>query len=466
MAASPAEQRNAETDAAAESAAGGRTLLGVRPSAFLELALFFIVLFALDYLAGSGNRFENVQPHPYWIVVLLLSVQYGTSAGVLAAAASAAALRIYNIPEQVVSQDYYQYLYTLTRDPIFWLVAAVMFGEMRMRHIREREELRYELALARKESDAIAASYRKLKDVKENLESRVAGQLKTVFTLYHAARAIDKLDEGEIMLGVADLIRTVMQPEKFSLFLLNNDVLESVTNEGWGEEDDYARWFDHSQQMFEAVVGRQRFLCVARVEDERILQGQGLLAGPLMSADTGEVVGMVKIESLGFMDMSVNGIENFRILCEWIGTALAKARQFREANSQRLFTEEGSLYSSGFIGRQADFLALLGKRLGFETSTITIRPSGIGRLTAGQRNELAAAIGAAVRRSLRDTDMACDFGQHGLMFGVVLPGTPLDRAELVAAKLENAVRGSLPPSMSKLKITFTAARVTADEAAA
>ncbi|MBV5335552.1 GAF domain-containing protein, partial [bacterium] len=329
MSVSTAEERKAD---AAAFAAGGvgdaaptRRLLGLRPSALLELALFFVVAFAFDFLVGSGNRFDGVQPHPYWIVVVLLAVQYGTSEGVLAAVTAAAALRIGNIPEQIVSLDYYQYLYMLSREPIFWLVAAVMLGEMRMRQLREREDLRDSSSLARKESAAIAAAS-KLKEVKENLESRVAGQLKTVFTLYHAARAIDKLDEGEIMLGIADLVRTVMQPEKFSLFLLNNDVLESVTNEGWDDEDDYARWFDHSQQLFEAVVGRQRFLCVAKLEDERILQGQGLLAGPLMSADTGEVVGMVKIESLGFMDMSVNGMENFRILCEWIGTALAKAR--------------------------------------------------------------------------------------------------------------------------------------------
>lgn len=440
----------------------GLRAFGPRPVSVLELALFFVVAFAIDYLGGSGNRFEGVQPHPYWIPVLLLSVQYGTGAGVMAAAVASAALRIGNIPEQLISQDYYQYLFLLTREPIFWLVAAVVFGEMRMRQLREREELRGSLDLSRREADAITQSYRKLKDVKENLEARVAGQLKTVFTLYHAARAIDKLDEGEIMLGVADLVRTVMQPEKFSLFLLNNDVLESVTNEGWGEDDDHARWFDHSSQLFEAVVGRQRYLCVARLEDERVLQGQGLLAGPLLSADTGEVVGMVKIESLGFMDLSVNSIENFRILCEWIGTALAKAKAFREANDQRTFTEDGTLYASGFIGRQAEFLDLLGRRLGFETSTITIRPTGLGRLNSSQRNELAAAIGNAVRKSLRDTDMACDFGQHGLQFGVVLPGTPLDRAELVASKLETAVRGALPARMAKLKIAFTAARVGAE----
>lgn len=450
----------AASDIPAEPLAGGAPrLFGLRRVALAELALFFALAFLVDWLATGLTRFEGVQPHPYWLIVLLLSVQYGTSEGVIAAIASAAALRLGNLPEQAISQDLYQYLHAVSREPILWLVASVVFGELRMRQRRERDDLRAKLDLANRESDAIARSYRQLKGVKENLEARVAGQLRTVFTLYQAARAIDKLDEGEVMLGVADLVRSVMRPEKFSLFLLNNDVLESVTNDGWDDEDPYGRWFDASSPLFETVVGRQRTLCVARPEDERILMGEGVLAGPLVSEDTGEVVGMVKIESLGFMDFSANTVENFRILCEWIGTALAKARRYREANEQRVFVDDGTLYSSTYIGRQAEFLAHLGRRLGFETTTITIRPSGMARLSADQRMEVATAIGRAVRKSLRDTDLACDFGQHGLVFGVVLPGTAMEQARIVAGKLENAVRAALPPPLAGIPITFAAERV-------
>ncbi|CAO3409320.1 GAF domain-containing protein [Azospirillum largimobile] len=438
-----------------------RRWFGLRPVALLELALFFGVALGLDVWFGSGLRFEGVQPHPFWIPVLLLAIQYGTNEGVLAALAASVALRLGNVPDAGITQDLYDHLFTLTREPILWLVAAVLFGELRMRQLREREELRAGLNAARQEAEAIARSYRALKSVKESLETRVAGQLRTVFTLYQAAKSIDRLDEGEVMLGVADLVRTVMKPEKFSLFLLNNDVLESVTNEGWDDDHDtYARWFDSGTALFQQVIARQRQVCVNRVEDERILAGEGVLAGPLVSSDTGEVVGMVKIESLGFTDLSVNTVENFRILCEWIGTALAKARQYRTANEQRVFTDD-ALYSSSYIGRQGEFLALLGRRMGFETTAITIRPTGIGRLSAGQRAELAAAIGEAVRGSLRDTDLACDFGQQGTSFGVVLAGTPLDGARLVEAKLERAVRQALPEALAGITIGFTTRRIEA-----
>lgn len=445
------------------SPASPRRWLGLRPVALLELLLFFAVALGLDVWLGTGTRFDGVQPHPFWIPVLLLAIQYGTSEGVLAALVASVALRLGNMPDAGIDQDLYDHLFTLTREPILWLVAAVLFGELRMRQLREREELRAGLAAARQEAEAIARSYRALKSVKESLETRVAGQLRTVFTLYQAAKSIDHLDEGEVMLGVADLVRTVMKPEKFSLFLLNNDVLESVTNEGWDDDhDSYARWFDSGTPLFQTVIARQRQLCVNRVEDERILAGEGVLAGPLVSSDTGEVVGMVKVESLGFTDLSVNTVENFRILCEWIGTALAKARQFRTASEQRVFTDD-ALYSSSYIGRQAEFLALLGRRMGFETTAITIRPTGLSRLSVAQRADLAAAIGTAVRGSLRDTDLACDFGQQGASFGVILAGTPLEGAKLVEAKLERAVRRELPDGLSNIPIGFVTRRVEPPE---
>ncbi|MBI1207869.1 MAG: hypothetical protein GC191_11340 [Azospirillum sp.] len=435
--------------------------LGLRPVAVVELALFFGLAFALDVLWLDGQRFAGIEPHPFWAPVLLLAVQYGTGAGVVAALAATAALRIGNLPEPTLSQDLYQYLFQVSFLPLLWLVSAVLLGELRLRHLGEREQLRAALDDARREAAAITQSYQQLKQVKDSLEARVAGQIRTVFTLYEAARAIDKLDEGEVMLGVADLVRSVMKPDKFSLFLLNNDILESVTSEGWDEEDSYARWFGAGSTLFEAVIGRQRQLCVAQVEDERILRGEGLLAGPLVSSDTGEVVGMVKIEQLAFMDLNLATIENFRILCQWVGTALAQARAFQRANQTSLVNEEG-LYTSYFFSRQARFLARLGERLGFETSTIVIRPTNLARYSSDQRREVAAVIGAAVRETLRDTDLAFDYGHQGQSVGVVLPATGLDRAQVVAGKLEAAVRGKLPAGMEDLAIEFAAEHVAGD----
>src|SRR3954471_17355116 len=53
-------------------------------SALLQLAGFFVVALMIDHAFLDGNRFAGVQPHPFWIPVVLLSLQFGTNAGVLA----------------------------------------------------------------------------------------------------------------------------------------------------------------------------------------------------------------------------------------------------------------------------------------------------------------------------------------------------------------------------------------------
>jgi len=68
-----------------------------------------------------------------------------------------------------------------------------------------------------------------------------------------------------------------------------------------------------------------------------------------------------------------------------------------------------------------------------------------------------------VRASLRDTDLACDIGHNGLVYGVVLPATGVEQARIVAAKLEAAVRKALPTRLAAITISFIAERVGGGE---
>jgi hypothetical protein len=307
------------------------TVLGLRRLALLEIALALGLLLAFDFAFLDGHRYQDLHPHPFWLIVLVSSVYYGTAEGLAAAALCSVALLAGNLPEATFGQDFYDRLIGLAELPALWLASAVLFGELQGRLRREVVRLRAELASAREREEAITASYRNLERIKDNLEARVAGQLRTVFSVYNAARAIERLGIGDVLLGIADLVRTILAPQKFSLYLLNGNVLEATTSEGWAADDVFAREFEDSTALFQAIVGARRFLNAADEAAEKLLAGEGLMAGPLVSVDTGEVVGMLKIEAIHFKDFNLSGIENFRLLCEWIGTAFANARRFEAA---------------------------------------------------------------------------------------------------------------------------------------
>ncbi|GAB4187767.1 MAG: hypothetical protein OHK0024_28230 [Thalassobaculales bacterium] len=419
----------------------------------LELALFFGLCLAIDHFFLDGTRFREVQPHPFWIIVLLFTAQYGTGEGLAAATAATAVLLVGNLPPQLLQEDPFDYTFRLSANPMMWLTAAVLLGEIRSRQRRRLDAAQAALAAAGERERLLGEAYDRLSAANQGLEERVAGQLRTVFTLYRAARAIEKLGPGEVLLGIADLVREVLSPSKFSVYLLNGNELEAAINEGWEAGDGYATLLDAASPLFRAVIGGQQILCVARPAEARALAGEGVLAGPLISRDTGEVVGMLKIEDMGFLDLHLAAIENFRILCEWIGTAFSTARRYEDAQQGSLMNPDGTLLSATAMSRQSAFLVALGRRVGFSVTMVTLTVSVPDDLGNEARMRLSRLVNEVVGRHLRNTDLAFDFQRGGYDYAVLLPATAAAGAQKVAETLRVRLTERLAQEALPLAVT-------------
>ena len=54
--------------------------------------------------------------------------------------------------------------------------------------------------------------------------------------------------------GIGELVRSILNPAKFSLFLLKGERLEMSASDGWTGEDIYVSAFDSSSPLFQAVA--------------------------------------------------------------------------------------------------------------------------------------------------------------------------------------------------------------------
>jgi polysaccharide biosynthesis protein PelD len=413
---------------------------GIRHPAFLEVTLFLTFALAVDRLFLDGTRFRSLSQHPFWILVLLVTVQYGTNAGLFAAIASSVALLAGNMPLQPAFQDRFQWLFEVIRLPLLWCLTAVTLGELRMRQIRERERLRGQVEEASRRDQILTDGYKRLNAVKEALETRVAGQLRTAVSLYEAARAIEKLDPAEVLLGVSSLVRSVMNPEKFSLYLLKNGALELAFSEGWTSEDRFPRLYTRADPLFQETIGRQRMVSVANPEDERIFAGVGLIAAPLIAPDTGHVAGMLQIERLGFLDLNFSNVQTFKVLCEWIGAAYDNALRYQTARSEGVMNAQTELFAYGFLARQLSLFTLLARRIGFDLTMIVVRLENPDGLTNAQRVRVPIAFGQMVSKVLRQSDLVFDYQRTGAEFALVLPATKANGAYMVIDKLEAGIK--------------------------
>ena len=431
-----------------------RSLAGIRVSAMVEIALFLGVALAIDQIFFDGRRFLSAHQHPFWILVLLLAVQYGTNTGLLAAAASSIALLAGNLPAQSISQDRFAWLFQVGQLPLLWCVAAVALGELRMRQIRERAALASRLSEAARREELLANAYERLRQAKEVLETRIAGQLRTAVGMYEAARAIEKLDPAEVLLGVADLVRSVMNPEKFSLFLLRDGGLHLALEEGWLAGDAFPKHYAASTALCEEIVGRQRLVSVAAPEDALLLAADGVVASPIVVPGSGRVAGMLKIEKLGFLDLNFSNLKMLKVLCQWIGAAYDNALRFQEARAESVVNAGTELFAYSFLARQLSLLTLLAQRIGFDLTMIVVRLENAGELPEEQQAVVPRIFGRVVAGVLRKTDLAFDYQRTGSEFALVLPATPVTGARVAIDKLAAALQSGLSVEAPGARLSF------------
>lgn len=292
---------------------------------YLEIVIFFGAALGFDLIFLDGNRFYHIQPHPFWIVVLLISVLYGAGPGVLSAIAASCVLLWGNVPEQTLNQDMYEWFFATFKLPILWLITAIVIGKISARHIAGRNEVAQQLNEFSRRQETLMNSFQQIKTAKEKMEMRVAGQRSTIHRVLTAARDVESLEPIQVLERAQGLVKSMLEPEEFSIFILKDHQLHLAFDNGWLESNNYQRVYRPGDELFDAIVERRQVLCIIRPADEAILNTHAVLASPLIVPESGELFGMLKIEKQRFSKLSQNTIKELSIVCEWIGSIYGKA---------------------------------------------------------------------------------------------------------------------------------------------
>lgn len=409
-------------------------ILGLDQFALLEIGIFFFIALVFDHFLFGGNRYWYTNPHPFWLIVILTSVQHGGREGLLAAVCSTVALLAFNVPEMPESQSIMSQFFEVAYHPVMWIATSVFVGGFRARQLRQQGSIYAKVAETEAKLERITESYDELNTQKNRLETYVAGQLTTATELYQTARKVEKEEPAKIIVSALELVNTILNPKKVSIFLLVNDMLQAGIQKGWEEqEDSYLRFFRSESPLFQAIVAKKQFLNVTHLEDERVLLGQGVLAGPLIDRTTGDITGMLKVEQLGFLNLNITSVQSFQVLCGWIGSLLTHAKHLREKDDGHASVRHG-LRSSRLYEQHLDFLKSLSSRLHFDVTVVRIQLRNPQLLDGPSLSRTANVVGNLVKEALRFTDFAFDY-QRGWSYMILLPGTDEEQARVVADKM-------------------------------
>ena len=131
----------------------------------------------------------------------------------------------------------FAYLFDLSKTPLMWAATGLVVGELRSRQLRERADLRKRLAESETQAQVITAAFEGISAAKDELEARIAGQFRTLLTVFRAAMAVERLDVAGVFEGANALVAAILNPEKFSIWLLKDAEIDVTRAFGWKDDE-------------------------------------------------------------------------------------------------------------------------------------------------------------------------------------------------------------------------------------
>jgi hypothetical protein len=146
----------------------------------VESIVLLLLLRVIESLFFGTGFFASLTLHPFWLVVLLSSMQHGLYSGV--ATAGLAALLLDWSPH-ATGVDVTDHQLAIAILPFQWLVASLCIGLFRHAQIRAQRQLAQDNARLQVINEALAAEVLRLDSVIRDLELEAAtGTLATVQT--------------------------------------------------------------------------------------------------------------------------------------------------------------------------------------------------------------------------------------------------------------------------------------------
>lgn len=298
---SPFRHEAGGSDALALAAVAARPGVLPRPAAMLELLAIFAAILLIDWLWPALD-IHDLQPSPYWLPVLLLSAQYGTISGAVAAVAAIAFhFTFATSPEQGVGENEFAYRLRLLSQPILWIAAVLLLGQFRMQQIAAKRDLA-RLAIDLDEQRTGLADYAQRLRVRcDRLEREIAGRphgegralLAAVGEL--ASVSGTQRSIREISVAISRVVAVAYPQATVTLFVLRDGGFIRFTGSGPLPDNGFLDTIPKEHPLAAAILGQRISLCILRESDEAVLGSQGLAAVPVFDRE-GEVAGLLKIE--------------------------------------------------------------------------------------------------------------------------------------------------------------------------
>ena len=428
-------------------------------SYLVEALLGFALITAVNVIWFRANLgFVGVSPHPYWVVVLLLSSRYGFLAGLFSGIVSAALA----VGLSIIGREgttIYELWKLLLGEPILFIAVGCVLGEIsqttKSRYealLDEHEELKEVFEKLRERYDAVVKA-------KQEVDTRILSQEQTLTTMHETAQALRSLSEGELYPAALEMVAKFLGVEASSIYLFENGRLKLKAAQG--EPENRARPDDLLPD--EGLMGRaftSGHVASANVLLEMYEKGvlpdsDVLISTPLLTSGN-KVLGVLNVEKLPFLKFNSQTIRMAEVFSGWCADALENALLYSDTKSKTITDDITGAYTISYMNARLVEECARARRYKTDLAMIVLDILGYVEYSDSEQREILTALSKALKTLLRNIDLLFSGDEPG-RYIILMPNTPLVGAKVVGRKIVelvgemgavvDSVQGALPIGM-------------------
>ncbi|MFY0611365.1 MAG: hypothetical protein JXQ99_07565 [Hyphomicrobiaceae bacterium] len=266
----------------------------------IEIVIIYFALFTIDFVFFEKfGDFFALEPHPFWIPVILLSLQYGFSSAIVTATSAIAINWLLLSPEQPLGEPYFAHVIRNSVSPAMWLATALIVGELRQRQISLHAQAIEEVERLHVQAKVLSTHCAETKQANRDLQLKIAAG-KTA-PIEHALIQLGSDEPRNIkqfLTTFEEALEALVGHHKASIFVINDGVgLHLAFQFGWADSDRYLREIQPSHPLYQTVIEQELHVSSCRSPwDNQVLRGEGEIAVPIKYIHHGKTFGMLKIE--------------------------------------------------------------------------------------------------------------------------------------------------------------------------
>lgn len=385
---------------------------------FLEtLIINLIIYYLFYYIQNNQGVYLELNPHPLFILTIIMALRYGNYRGVLSATICSIFYIIVFIKLNgsftalLLYFDNYKYI-------LLFFASATVIGTFKDNYTANINKLKDENTLIKNDYNNLDKAFNTTHKLLEEFKKQIINSEESILNLYEIASRLGTFNIEEIYTETIGILSKYLSASAISIYTYDKRSGYLRLKIRIGDDiTEKKSLLVNDSEGFNKVVSEMTAVRWTDVKENEF---------PLMSAPiikNGEAIAIVNIEDMGFDKISEYAFQLFKLIIEWVNKSLKQASFVGELNSSRYYKGTNIMHYDAFTER---LISEKRRRDEFEMEFI--------QLTYEINNINIDTINNKLKKTLRTVDVM-GLNNKGNILYVLLPATPLDMSYIVNERI-------------------------------